>query len=356
MPDTLADVSSLPATVSVLAASIGSRHGYAIDGDSVRLHADLILYDPSAISAREWALQLWACKNSFAGGPLVGVKTAEVWLGSLDDFSTSTSSFHATAAFQAPAGGGEFTMVLTLSAGRSGQFQEIHGFVNYPRPETFLMPRLRGKVGYDIDDKRIKIDVEAVENPRPPTNTSGTLALELWALSAPYQGGHFKGSPLAGAVLGSLAGQCEWNPSTFDLAFKPPADGTWHFVLMLREWTGTGYTTRDYTTFAQPLTFKSPIQASWSRPETKAPFATEASTIAAKPKKISKTAEKTNSTNDLVSINTASATELATVKGLTKPMITALIAARPFTSLDDLLEVKGLGSKTLAKIRPGIKV
>jgi DNA uptake protein ComE-like DNA-binding protein len=362
----------MPSTITILAAGLGANHGYIIDGDTVHLHADIIVYDPAAALSRTWSLQLWACDESFSGGTMDGHLIAESSIGSLESFTSTPAPVHTTSVFQPPAGGGTFTLVLLLVAAPG----EIHGYATYPRRETFLLPRLRGHAGYKIDGRRITLEVAAIENPRAEANLSGTLALELWALPAPYSGGPFNGAPLAAAVLGTLAGRSEWNPPPLDLAFKAPPDGTWYFCLMLREWTGTGYTTRDYITFAEPVAYTAEPPAPGESPHTQAPFTSEASTTpspdlvsapesttAAPPKKPARraSAEKKSSPTSVpavapVSINKATAAELAAIKGLPKTVATAILAARPFKTLDALLEVKGLGPKLYAKLKPSLKL
>jgi competence ComEA-like helix-hairpin-helix protein len=52
-----------------------------------------------------------------------------------------------------------------------------------------------------------------------------------------------------------------------------------------------------------------------------------------------------------VSIQTASVEELARVKGLTLQLAKEIVKARPFTSLEELLKVRGIGRKSLDKLR-----
>ncbi|MCU0793988.1 MAG: helix-hairpin-helix domain-containing protein, partial [Opitutaceae bacterium] len=156
----------------------------------------------------------------------------------------------------------------------------------------------------------------------------------------------------------------EWNPPPLELGYKSPPDGTWHFCLMLREWTGTGYTTRDYTNFAAPVSILTAPPEAGETPATTAPFTAETSTQTAPPPEplISPpktprrraTAKKSAATPApaTISVNKATAAELAAVPGLTKPLIAAILAARPFTSLDELLEIKGVGPKIFAKLKP----
>ncbi|MBI4518685.1 MAG: ComEA family DNA-binding protein [Deltaproteobacteria bacterium] len=68
----------------------------------------------------------------------------------------------------------------------------------------------------------------------------------------------------------------------------------------------------------------------------------------------------TSAENKLVNINTASATELAGVKGIGDAKAKAIVEYRekngPFKSVDDLGSVKGIGDKLLAKLRPQVTV
>jgi competence protein ComEA len=58
----------------------------------------------------------------------------------------------------------------------------------------------------------------------------------------------------------------------------------------------------------------------------------------------------------VVNVNTATATELEMLPGIGASRAQAVIAAREesggFASLDELLEVKGIGEASLAKLRP----
>ncbi len=60
----------------------------------------------------------------------------------------------------------------------------------------------------------------------------------------------------------------------------------------------------------------------------------------------------------LVNINSATATELASLKGLGDAKAKAIVAYRekngPFKSVDDLDQVSGIGNKLLAALRPQV--
>jgi competence ComEA-like helix-hairpin-helix protein len=138
---------------------------------------------------------------------------------------------------------------------------------------------------------------------------------------------------------------------------------------MLREWTGAGYTTRDYFNFAQPLVIEAParlepaVQPTAVAPKPEpltpakpahkpafAPAPSAAPAQARSPAKATKAAKPAAG----ISINHATSEEFASVKGITKSAITAILAGRPYTTIDQLSKVKGVGKKTLAKIRASL--
>lgn len=55
-------------------------------------------------------------------------------------------------------------------------------------------------------------------------------------------------------------------------------------------------------------------------------------------------------------LNTATEKELQTVKGIGPVLAARITAGRPYKAVDDLLEVKGIGPKTLEKFRPYLVV
>jgi len=243
---------------AVSLARLSQPNGYRFDGDSVHLHARLTVLDHTAYQ-HSWALQLWACPAVPAlAGDLAGQVVAEVALPPMSEVADEIEHMDMSTFARPPAGGAEHFMVLVLAAGVAGRFDEVHDIVAYPSRQQFLQPRMRGSIDHRIEGARVHLSVEHIENPREPANHSGTLALELWALAAPYAGGAFEGTHLAGVSIGSLAGQAEFAPASFELPlFSPPA-GDWHLVLMLREWTSAGYITRDFSNFITPVHDRSP--------------------------------------------------------------------------------------------------
>ena len=57
-----------------------------------------------------------------------------------------------------------------------------------------------------------------------------------------------------------------------------------------------------------------------------------------------------------VSVNSATPAELDTLPGVGPATAAAIVKGRPYNSLEDLLNVKGIGPKTLEKLRPKVKL
>ena len=373
-----------------LLVRISEPHGYRFDGDTVHLQARFTVLDPAAYQ-RKWALQLWACPRPLAAvADLSGQIVAEVALPPMREIADDAEAVVMNAFARPPAGGGGHFLALVLASGEAGRFEEIHDLAVYPRREFFLPPRMRGNVGYRLEADRVRLSVEHIENPRDALNRSGTLALELWAMAAPFTGGAIQDARLlAGVVLGTLAGQTESATTSFDLPFDRPPDGKWHFVMMLREWTAAGYVTRDFTNFLQPVNYGAP--AVLTAPVVAAPPAMPALSTAsgttpsgtglmkiraaeqtgvkagrteaeASPKEkqpagiVPKAPKPAPEADHLVSVNHAHEQELASIEGVSLKLARNVIKKRPFASLDDLRRVKGVTVKLLGSIRTRLKL
>jgi DNA uptake protein ComE-like DNA-binding protein len=354
--------------ITVPAVRFGATHGYRFTGDTVELNATFAIVSRSA-HERAWALQLWACPSVPArSDDLVGHLVAEAPLPPIVEIAGEAEAFATMAAAQPPAGDRDYSMVLVLVARRGGDFDEVHDVASFPERERFVLPRLAGPVSYRVAGDRVHLDLAAIENPRDAANISGTISVELWALFAPYSGGNFTGSPLAGAVLGTLAGQDRWSQLALELPYTPPAAGAAHVVVMVREWTGAGYTTRDFANLgvlpaAAPAPAPAPhaanLKSQSSDLKSPAPaaapvVATTAAAPAAKPiatAAAAKPAPASVAAGGKVSLNSATIEQLLTVKGLPRAVAERIVRDRPFKAVDDIINVKGMGEKLLAKIR-----
>lgn len=91
-----------------------------------------------------------------------------------------------------------------------------------------------------------------------------------------------------------------------------------------------------------------------------APVQSASAAPAPKPAAGASTASAASKQPVLVNINTANATELQSVPGIGPVTAQAIITYRtqngPFRQVDDLVAVKGIGAKTLEKMRPYVRI
>lgn len=352
------------AAASKPTAGLGLSHGYCFEGDIAHLNAELVAHNPELAGTQEWALQLWAGKVNDSFNPANCTKVAEVALGSPFGTSQNLALVQGESAALPPAGSEPYAIFLALATGTQGLFDTIHDFADYPQSEIFVQPRLCGAISHKLSDNTLELKIDGIENQRAADNLSGTLALELWSLSTPYQGTQWTGSPVASLIVGTLSGQCRWSDLDYATnAALPEQPG--YLTLMLREWTPAGYVTRDFRTLAEPKQIAQTAPKSETKPVAKAApkagkqtapakEAPAASTQPSKTAPAAKAAEASSSTG--TSINKATEAELIAVKGLGATVARAIIAGRPYAALEELCRVKGMGAKLLAKIKSQLKL
>ena len=277
-----------PATQTL--ARLGASHGYRFDGDLVFPNASFIA-SPAADAGRFWRLRLVA--GDLASGSAHVI--AEAALPPLSELTDATENFEVSAPATSPSGRGFHTLSLVLVSRDASGAETIHDHAAYARPQSFVQPRLCGPVGLWFEsDSELVLDLDRVSNPRAAGNLSGTLSAEVWASDRAYEGGPELGRPVAGAILGSLAAGATWHPGALHLlATKPAADS--HLVVVLREWNGSAYVTRDHVNFGPAPVVAAPVPAAT---ETAAPAKTKSPAspkAAAKPKASAKpNAKKTS--------------------------------------------------------------
>lgn len=311
---------------------IAKALAYRFDADMVELNAELAFSAQLAAVGPHWALQLWASDCGFPGGQPAGIKVAEVAVSPM----LGGQAVSALAPAMPPATSREQHMALVLVNWDQTGAPVTQCLFEYAGTERFVQPRLEGDLSCRLGDGMANLSSDAIVNPRAADNLSGTLALEVWALDAPYAGGAWQGIPVASVVLGVLAGGDAWRSSQFSVPAAQPADSA-NLVVMLREWSPSGYVTRDYRNLDQDgRSFAAPEPAKKPSPK-------------AGPSKAGKAAAAAKTT--AVSVNQASAAALAAVKGMSQKLAEAIVAARPYTSLEELSKAKGMGPKLLTKLR-----
>lgn len=333
------------------AVRLGNQHGYSFEGDFVHLHAEILIEDSAALAQRPWALQLWACEAQPAAPtstPLLGFKIAELALdipayaAPADRFTVSGSP-----AARIPSGHTAHSMRLALCA--KDAEDQLYDLAAYPTLQQFIQPRLTGDISVHTDTEAgtCTFSIPRIENPRSDDNLSGTLILELRA----------GGQVLASTTLGVLNGQSAWENASISLATDALPAHT-PLTLVLREWGPNGYLDRDARdipapSVSAPMAVAEVVAANADladlADQTKetAPPAVTAATPAPAAVAPAKKATATTGT----SVNTASASELQAVKGISAALAKAIVAGRPYLALDELVRVKGVGPKLLEKLR-----
>ncbi len=233
--------------------------------------------------------------------------------------------------------------------------------------------------GYQIINERVVIAINTLANHRDALSISGSLSLELWALPSPYQGSGFSGNLLAATHIGQILDQHFLAQCQYDLIFTQPPQGEWFLSLMLREWDGEQFITRDYVNFELPYRVASLEQAKTpltrrdadnvisvdftgqglapkTLPKTEAEVAPSRVTLKVEARKTKAKTAKVTTKKAKVAINKASLEEIENVKGLPAKVAKAIFDARPFKSVDALLAVKGMGPKLLKKLEEHIRV
>jgi hypothetical protein len=338
------------------AARLGDSHGYRIHGDLACLNAELAIHESRRAQAEQWALQLWACDAPYGGGgALRGTKIAEVPLAVSDEPTMEPQRHYAEAFARLPAGDRDYSMVLVLASGAEGAFDRVHDFANYPAREHFSVPKLYGEVAAIGGDGQVTLRIESVENPRSSENLSGTLALEVWGLEEPYNGGPFSGASLAGVEIGRLPGGARSDAVEHTLTLAATSTPYPHCVLMLREWTATGYVTRDFRALSLEQGLESPPPALDVAHALEVLESAPVGAVAAEPEKTAQPVVETqpapSNNQGLVSASHASLEELSVVPGLNRKLAAEIIKARPYRNFEDLMRVRGIGEKVLRRLR-----
>jgi hypothetical protein len=112
--------------------------------------------------------------------------------------------------------------------------------------------RMSGTFAYSAQGNVVAFGVDRIDNFRSGFTTSGTLAIQLWATTAPYSGaGTLFGYKGAEVSIGTLQGGYYISPvirtTTVNYASIPA--GNYNIVFVLAEWNGFSYVTVDSGNF-----------------------------------------------------------------------------------------------------------
>ncbi len=116
---------------------------------------------------------------------------------------------------------------------------------------------MSGTFYYSAVGNVVTYGVDRITNYRPYYTTSGTLAIQGWATSAPYYGGgSLVGFKLVESPIGTLQGGYYFaNVIRTQTLTSLPPPGYYYIVFVLAEWNGSQYVTVDYGNFPaiQPI-------------------------------------------------------------------------------------------------------
>lgn len=244
---------------------------------------------------------------------------SELELGPLQPDASGLAPFTATLALTVPAGQRARKLSLVLASRQKGRPIQLHDRWRFALPRCFLQPCLEGMVRLHLGHAVQTLNIDTIHNPRASDDRSGTLALELWSLDQHYTGGVFHGKPLGSILLGSLGGQEHWSDlsQTWHLPLLQGSErANGQLTLMLREWTAAAYVTRDWR------------ELDWPRhPASSTP-----------------------------SLNRSSTTALRSITGISDRLARAIVASRPYRSVADLLQVRGMSEHAYNRLRDRVTI
>ncbi|HEX5362465.1 MAG TPA: helix-hairpin-helix domain-containing protein [Fluviicoccus sp.] len=321
------------------------QQSYAIHQDRVFLQAELaaeaIPHDMTL------GLELRATRTD---DPSVCIRLAEMPVTAASAAGGSLIPVQGDAPLALPAGRFSHVLDLVLVANAALGAKDLD-CIRFPQPTVFKLPQISGMASAFLQDDNVVIAIPGVFNPRAADTLSGSLSLSLWALPQPYQGGAFAGILLGRLDLGQLPGQDTTAEQMMTASLPPGLEGDWVLTMMLREWTATGDLTRDFQTLPLGIPVHPAAVTGTALPATgeTPPVSVSATAPAQAPD-----AEPVVATG--VSINHADVAALTVVKGVGARLATAIVAGRPYATLADLLRVKGMGEKLLARIGGGLSL
>lgn len=299
--------------------SLEGNVGYRFEGESVVLQAEAVRNARAVDNlSGTLGLQLWALHEPYQGGQVHGTLLAQAGLGRL----SGQQELHdieerVSLAELAP---GEWQLALLLSEWTDAAGFVTRDYCNFSAPHRVEAQARAAQTAVSepvVLESAVSERVEAQapapapKSPAPPVDVQRTIEVSSSAAEP--------------AVSRAVPAPSEAKIALKSLSAAPtprPAAGAAH---------------ADKAPSAKPLTTQAP------RAETAATQLEAEAPAKAKP-------SATSSTGRL-SVQTASVDELASVPGLNKKLAQAIVKARPFNTLEDLVRVRGIGDKLLQKLR-----
>lgn len=123
-----------------------------------------------------------------------------------------------------------------------------------------------------------------------------------------------------------------------------------------RLWDGAQVHVPFVTVAADGLAQAAPVADALPQPSIQAVQATPVAGLSGAPSVLNGRSGLAQADGGLISLNRASPTELETLPGIGPSKAAAIVANRPYSTIEDLERVPGIGAKTLEQLRPLVTV
>lgn len=335
--DQVHDFSNYPARQQFVAPHLDGSVGYRIEGDEVVLQAEGVRNprDVDNISG-SLSLELWALHAPYAGGSFEGVLLGCSELDRLSGQSEARGIEHRVPLAQAPAGTWQLALMLREWTEAAGYI--TRDFCNFAG--AYRVPAAVGAEPGAVPSAHAPIADAAV------TSTDVVVQQPILVLTEAEPAA--PAAPAAPAVaLQAVATEIE--PATAVPPAAPVVEPT-TVAIAERAPAPSKVASTVVTARSEPASKVSKV-APQAR-KTAAPVTR--STSAENKAEQSATSPAVETAR--VSVQTGSIDDLAAVPGLNKKLAAAIVRARPFTSLDELRRVRGIGDKMLQQLRVALTV
>lgn len=230
---------------------------FMFGGDcSVELQGDTVVFRVARLenlgaSPLQPLIELWACPSLPENDSATGQRLASVSLDTLAPGATRERlelSALATASVR-----GKFQLILAVAKAESPELWEDQRLIEGAR--EFVHPELIDPVEFAVSPAGTEVSLGGYRSERPADNVSGSLSLDLWAEPAPCVDGVPVGHLIGQLSQGTINGGEVRDGATLRYLPADLSPGTYTLCLMLREWNGESYLTRDFRNAASPVSW-----------------------------------------------------------------------------------------------------
>ena len=356
--DQVHDFSNYPSRQQFAGPSLEGSVGYRFEGDSVVLQASAVRNSRSSDNlSGTLALELWALEQPYTGGWLQGSLLAHASLGRLEGQAELAFVEQRVALDQPPEGEWQIALLLrewTYAAGYVTRdfcnFAATHRVTAAHAEAWREGPQHEEPAAFGSLDAPYGLDAQPAPETQPVAES--TPALEATA-SAELQPARETQPESELQPARATQPESELPPARATQpeselqparATQPESESKPVVAASPARELPTRAAVDTRPAAAKPLTTQAP-NALKAKPSV--PVAAPFKTVAA----VAPVAAAPSNPGARVSVQTASVDELASVAGLNKKLAQAIVKARPFHALEDVVRVRGIGDKMLQRLR-----